>query len=279
MINLTYSEKKLKQIEAKKSESFSEGDFLFILEKDLVSYTNRPNNQVLVELVKFLDGGFATVRKNRTDYKVEINKLFKNTFNVGENPFEYFTKKVRFFNFDINSILFTATSNDGELYKIEDTVIKRFNWNPYVYNSKGEKEYYQRELVWTENDKRKLIQSIYMGNSCGSIIFREHSYESLEEKYNNGERELYFYDVVDGKQRLSTLIQFISDGFKDFYGNYFSDLSDHAQKKFGSSMVFSYGEMNCTDKETIEQFLKVNFDGVPQSTKHLNKVENILKNM
>jgi hypothetical protein len=60
---------------------------------------------------------------------------------------------------------------------------------------------FQRKSVWTENDRRRLVQSIIAGYPVPSVF--------LYRRHVNGR---IVYDVIDGKQRLETIFMFIGDG-------------------------------------------------------------------
>lgn len=100
----------------------------------------------------------------------------------------------------------------------------------------------------------------------------------MTELAKNGETELSFNDIVDGKQRLHTIKEFINGEFCDLYGNYYSDLSDSAQNKFLNHQLFQYCELpeNTSDEEVLYQFLKTNFTGKPQSKEHIYYVKSLL---
>lgn len=60
---------------------------------------------------------------------------------------------------------------------------------------------FQRQSVWTLNDRRRLIQSILAGYPIPSIFL-----------YKRAPRGRLIYDVIDGKQRLETIFMFTKLG-------------------------------------------------------------------
>lgn len=223
-----------------------------------------------------------TNRQEHLISKLDVRKRLKEN-HVGSNPFKPILCNIHNKNFDIENIL-SALGLYNDCYKIkefEGIKIKGCQFNPFVFNKNREKIYYQRELVWTIDDKQRLIESIYNNIACGAIVIRKRPWEFLEQSASLGETDLSLSDVVDGKQRLNAIYEFINDKFVDSFGNYYSDLSNYAQRVFLSSMAFSYQEMDekSTDIDVITQFLKTNFTGKPQSIEHINYVKNILTNL
>lgn len=110
---------------------------------------------------------------------------------------------------------------------------------------------------------------------CGKIVVRKYDYSELEDIEDPN--KCYFVDIVDGKQRLSTLLEFVNNGFPDYNGYYFKDLSKIAQRRFGSSQAVGYAEFNgkVSDKDILNQFLLVNHTGKPQSKEHIDFVKSL----
>jgi 5-methylcytosine-specific restriction endonuclease McrA len=78
---------------------------------------------------------------------------------------------------------------------------------------------FQRQSVWTLNDRRRLIQSIVAGYPLPSVFL-----------YQRSPRGRLTYDVIDGKQRLETIFMFTRAG--RFKRNWFEvklDLGDGAE--------------------------------------------------
>lgn len=238
------------------------------------------------EILKIENGNVIAVyyeayRRDKTPKTFKIEQCTVDTFNVGANPFpkNYWQSKVRTVNFQLDSIicnLFRDDVTERREYVIDGHIVHETNFNPYVVIN-GEKYYYQRPLVWTLEDKQNLIESIYLSISCGQILIREHGWKEVEKAVRSGDYEMCFYDVVDGKQRLNAIYEFIRGDFPDKRGNYYSDLSDHAQIDFSNSMCLTYSVMgtDSTDEDVLNAFLSVNFKGVPQSNEHIDYVRSL----
>jgi len=206
---------------------------------------------------------------------------------VGANPFNDYIPQIRSIGFTLESVLFGLDilgekREDGKpkyyVGKNKDVPAYELNWNPFIYNKDGEKEYYQRPFVWSIKEKRLLIESIYENIDCGKILVRQRSWKELDKMANEGDSVVYFNDIVDGKQRLGALRDFISGTFTDSRGNYFGDLSDNAQHGFVNHTLFSYSVLpeNSKDEDIVRQFLRLNFAGIPQSKEHIAFVKSLM---
>ena len=199
------------------------------------------------------------------------------------NPFPKNAVRLQTMNYCLESILFNFNLLSKSIkrekpYCIDGNIIMELNMNPYVYSDDG-KKYYQRPLCWNLEDKQQLIQSIYNGVDIGGIVCRKHNIDDLEKLCKSGETELAFYDIVDGKQRLNTIKEFVNNEFSDFAGMYFKDFDNRSRLEFYRSQLLKYSEMVGNDVQTIEQFLKMNNFGVPQSKEHLENVGEILESI
>ena len=194
---------------------------------------------------------------------------------IGADPFDPDRNKARIIQFSLDSIIHTLDlldeRKDDDRYAIEGTPVLSCNWDPYVYDKDGNKQRYQRPFVWKTSQKQALISSIYNGVDCGKVLVRERDYGDLMSTHAKGERELAFHDIVDGKQRMNAVREFILGKFKDVHGNKYADLSDNAQSNFLSHQLFSYCSLphSTSDAEVLRQFLKLNFSGIPQSKAHM----------
>ena len=231
----------------------------------------------------------SSITCNKETFELNISDLEKDPWYVGYNPFSETIQmpKINFIPCCISSLLstigeysqgpeneWTVKSKSGRILPV-----KFLNWNPYVINKDGEKQYYQRDFCWSLDEKKQLIESIYRGVDCGKIVLREHSYDEVEKTLKNDDEEIAFYDIVDGKQRLNALIEFVNDKYPDLNGKYFSDMSLIARKDFRFVTCFTLATMNCrtTDDDVLKTFLLVNYAGKQMTQEHLDYVKNILE--
>ena len=279
------AEKKDKLLKEALERGFRVGDKVFVKSGLINKYTNSEERKVAVNIIRIVNDDTVIVKDEygkehelATDnIRIDINK-------IGSNPFveKSWREDIRLSLMPIGSIMSYINVNMHCPSKTESPTIingvevKEVNFNPYVIIN-GKKIHYQRPFCWSLEDKQKLIESIYEDNNCGNIVLREKSWKTVEDLISNGENEVAFWDVVDGKQRLDALISFINDGFKDFHGNFFSDLSEYAQRKFRNSSAFGFVKLheNVTDEDTIKIFLHINSSGKQMPEEHLNKIKKL----
>lgn len=220
---------------------------------------------------------------------VNSKDIIKNELYIGANPFpkDNWRKGLNTGTYTLDGILYMCgiylkdrKKYHGD-YEKDGVPIPEINWNPYVIDKEGKKQYYQRGFCWSLTDEQLLIESIYNSINCGIIIVRKRSEEWIDEQIENGNKEVAFFDIIDGKQRLHTLKRFVNDEFPDMHGNYYSDFSRNARFQFRDSYSFQYASLGekATDKDTIRAFLNVNFTGIPMSKEHIDYVKDIQKHM
>lgn len=275
------SKKKNKLIEEYKKKNYFVGEYITINESDLKTYGNRDVRCVVTKVnpksvrVTIYDYG-------DNEYLVDKSKIKSRWLgDVGANPFPSEFNRIRSVNFTLESLVFTfeLLFERKREYFIDNVPIKELNWNPLIIGSDNKPKYYQRDYVWTLENKQLLIESIYNSINCGTILVRKRSFRELENlKRNYDISELGFYDIVDGKQRLNCIREFLNDEFSDMNGNYYSDLSNMSQHKLLNHQLFQYSEIdeNSDDIDIIKQFLKLNFSGIPQSKEHLEYVRSLI---
>lgn len=281
-MRMEISAKKQKMIDDFKASPLQIGEELSVFEKVISDYP-KEGKRIYAEIisidplkVKFTDPYYKG--KIKTIKPEDIHARL--TANIGANPFENTDDKVRSPAYNFESILFNLKIIEpirkDDYYDINGVPVMELNWNPFIYLPNGEKQYYQRPFVWTLEDKQLLIESIYQRMDIGKVLIRKRDFKELRAMQAKGETELAFNDIVDGKQRLGTIQEFMNDGFQDMHGNYYSDLSNNSQRMFTNNNCLAYMEMECsTDAQVIRQFLKMNHLGVPQSREHIEFVKSL----
>lgn len=120
---------------------------------------------------------------------------------------------------------------------------------------------YQRGLVWNIADKRKLIDALVNDRSIGAITYARNSFS-----------DEYLYEILDGKQRLSTIAEFIADGFT-YQDILFSELSKKEQDAFLNKSIGVIEVTFNNDREKIEYFIELNSAGVRVSDEFLTSLK------
>ncbi|MGL5328466.1 MAG: DUF262 domain-containing protein [Peptostreptococcaceae bacterium] len=123
---------------------------------------------------------------------------------------------------------------------------------------------YQRGNVWGLEEKVLLIESIFNNIDIGKFTFVKP--DSILEPT----------EVLDGKQRITTLLEFYEDRFQ-YKGKYFSELNWKDQNHITSYSI-NWGETSgLTEQQKIKYFLKLNTCGKPMDKEHLDSVRSMLK--
>jgi len=144
---------------------------------------------------------------------------------------------------------------------------------------------YQRGYVWSLDNQRQLIDSIFNHINIGSLIFSRHAgynHEDTDEvvEYINMDgkkievprRNDYTVAVIDGQQRMTTIWRFMTNQFT-YRGRYWKDLSFRDQIDFKGVNVSTrtFEERSVPYEDVLRMFIKTNM-GVPQDEAHLREV-------
>jgi len=115
---------------------------------------------------------------------------------------------------------------------------------------------FQRRDVWTDKAKSYLIDSIIRGLPTPKIFMRH----DIDPKTRKSRRE-----VVDGQQRLKTILSYLEDGFKiskihneEFAGKYFSQLPLKIQKDFLQYYISVDILLGAEDAQVLDIFARLN---------------------
>jgi hypothetical protein len=222
--------------------------------------------------------GLVDTSYDRSNQRIIVDKsiVFHTFMDCGVNPFGKEKRRITFYNSDIQSLLWKMGYDRDGIRKESERDWQKINFDPYVVDSDGNKQHYQRGLVWTLEQKQLLIDSIYNDIEIGKFLLRYNAWSRMEkDELEIG--TMYSFDCVDGKQRLNTILEFVQDKFPDSNGNLWSDLSGYAHRRFLNYGNLSLGELpeSATDEDVIDNFLTLNFTGVPMSKEHLEYVKTI----
>lgn len=128
---------------------------------------------------------------------------------------------------------------------------------------------YQRGLVWTPDQEIDLITSIFKNIDIGKFTM-------IRRKFS--EENIHHYEILDGKQRLTTLCRFFEGRFK-FRDRTFQQLHIRDQNHFESYPI-SYAECDpITDEQKYRYFIKLNTTGQNIDPNHIEKVKKMLQNI
>jgi uncharacterized protein with ParB-like and HNH nuclease domain len=128
---------------------------------------------------------------------------------------------------------------------------------------------YQRELVWNEEQEQALLHSIFSNIDIGKFSF-------IELPYDVNIRESY--EILDGKQRLNTIVKF-TEGRIKYNGKTFFEMNPYDRSMFKNKAI-SVGDVSgVTKKQVYEYFIKLNTGGVSVTKEHINKVQSLLDNI
>lgn len=108
---------------------------------------------------------------------------------------------------------------------------------------------YQRGYVWTQEQKEHLIDSVIKWIPINAVYLNEYA-------------ENQPFEVVDGKQRLSTIFDFVEDGFT-WEGYLFSELPTAYKGLIWGSSLALYKTNYKTVKQCEELYARINLTGTP----------------
>lgn len=127
---------------------------------------------------------------------------------------------------------------------------------------------YQRPYVWKSKQQQQFLKTLVSGFPLGSVAVAKHDDWSRK----NGP----WLEVVDGKQRLTTLDLFIKDEIPFILPSneklFWSEMARGEQLAFGRPFLPTITLEKATEDVILEYFIAVNFSGVPQSNAHKQKI-------
>lgn len=137
----------------------------------------------------------------------------------------------------------------------------------YYFGVNFEPEY-QREFVWSKEDKIKLIESIFNNVEIGKFVFIHYDNKKWSETG-------YSYEILDGKQRMRAILDFYEDRFQ-YKGKCYSELSYRDQCHFDDFPISMAEVSELSREQILRYFIMLNTGGRVMAKEHLNKVRKML---
>lgn len=129
---------------------------------------------------------------------------------------------------------------------------------------------YQREYVWGEEEQQTFLRVLISGFPLGNVaLAKAPDWDVIDGPY---------IEVVDGKQRLTTLKKFVNNEIPIVLNGqdvYWFEFTRAEQLSFGRPTLTAIILDEATPQHRLEYFIAVNFTGVPQSDEHRQKVLNM----
>lgn len=129
--------------------------------------------------------------------------------------------------------------------------------------------FYQRELVWTIDQKEAFIKALLTDKTDVRPTFLDNADDGVHE-----------YEILDGKQRLHAILSYIKGEFS-VDGLYYSDLNrTDTYRLMNTPMVYTLvkyytdkGQVALSPEQKVELFLQVNQYGQHVSDEHLAHIK------
>ncbi len=118
---------------------------------------------------------------------------------------------------------------------------------------------FQREKVWGNDKKRKLIDSILRGWNLPKLYFRKNEDGSIFECVDGQQRLIAIWEFYDNKLKLD------SDTTKQFGGKYYKDLPDDTSDAFDDFELHIEEIEDASERELEDLFLRLQL-GTPLNT-------------
>ena len=159
--------------------------------------------------------------------------------------------------------------SSADVHNVGDLITLGFN-----YEDKYIVPEYQRELVWTLEQKQNLIKSLLYGNPIGDLLFKK-EFETDEQGRKNTLR--IDWSIIDGQQRVNAIREFFLNKFT-IDDKYFKDLKYWDARKFLDTGIKVISIQDITLEEEINIYLNRNCGGTMHTQEDLDKARSFLNN-
>lgn len=234
----------------KEAGEFSIGDKVFA--------DGEKEEKIISEFIERGEDTFVIFEGDRkvVDKPKMIQRIHKCKRNEGESVFLNFKNKTLFDDLTVTTIT-SSLENFLDMYAEGE-----YDFDPE----------YQRGLVWTKEQKQAFIKALMIGKAEIQPIF-----------IRNPKKREGGLEVLDGKQRLTAILEYVRGEF-EVEGFYYKDLNSSDIRIFNyTPMVYTeikyydnkVGLTTMPTEQKIELFLQVNGYGQHVSDEHLEKIKNM----
>ncbi|MDD5650853.1 MAG: DUF262 domain-containing protein [Candidatus Nanoarchaeia archaeon] len=124
---------------------------------------------------------------------------------------------------------------------------------------------YQREHVWTTKQRIKYIEYILKGGQSGKDIYANHPNWMGSFKGD--------FSLVDGKQRVTTVLMFLDNEFPIFENVYCRDIN---RLPNDAEFIFHVNNLK-TKKEEMQWYIDMNNGGTAHTDEEIEKVKKMIE--
>jgi len=235
---------------------------LFTENYNLFNYQNNFGRKcvVHVNVIGDFEYDFSKHEATREEIKVKVEKVNKEYEKLNQsllNQSQQPKKKLKVntmhanpLNISLDSLLEAAIKYDGYLFE-DNNYLKRTDLDLDVD--------FQRDLVWTLEQKQRLIWSLINNLPIGNFyVNRFNIYEGVQETDTITIQERSKLDNVlyDGKQRISAILEFMYGKFSIVVNNeeyFYGNLEPDIQRRIINKVVNVY-HTSITDKNKLIDF-------------------------
>lgn len=124
---------------------------------------------------------------------------------------------------------------------------------------------FQRGHVWTIDQQIAYVEYILSGGASGREIY--FNCNGWQGKYKGP------FVIVDGKQRLNAVRQFLANQIPIFNGHLFKDIEGRLPNS--AYLYFNVNDLK-SRKEVLTWYIQMNTGGTPHTEQEINKVKEML---
>lgn len=130
---------------------------------------------------------------------------------------------------------------------------------------------YQRGYVWNDYQKSKYIEYILKGGISGKEIYWNCK------SWNTSIERNDILELVDGKQRLNTVLEFLDNKVSIFDGHYFKDIDGH-MRDIHARFLFSINDLQ-NQLDVVDWYIGLNEGGSAHSVDDIAIAYNYKKSL